>query len=126
MAIAMTKVENPPDRWWPFTYFEQAGENGVYSESIAPGTRFRLKEIRLHFSTAFASTEDFTIAMSSVNGSYFNFKLLSQALNTVRDLIWRPDQPLDFFSDDQIVLGLSQVSAVNLFGIEVHGWSIVG
>ena len=126
MAIALTKVENPPDRWWPFTYFEQAGEDGAYTQAISPGRRFRLKEIRLHFSTAFASVEDFTLAMSSINGSYFNFMLLSQELSGVRDLIYTPDFPLEFFSDDQIILGLSQVSAVNLFGIEIHGWSIVG
>ena len=116
-----------PERWTHFSFFASGGVNGAVTESLNPtGQFFKLAEVRLHFSTAFASVADFIVRLSSAKGSAHNLILLSQALSSVRDLLWQPDQELMMLSDDQIVLSWSQASGVNTAGLNVLGWGVWG
>lgn len=126
--MAFTVQEHQqPERWTHFSFFASGGTNGAVTESLDPaGQFFKLTEVRLHFSTAFVSTQDFTVRISSAKGSAHNLMLLSQALSGVRDLLWQPDQEIQLLSDDQIVFFWSQNSGVNIGGLNVLGWAVLG
>jgi len=96
------------------------------TKSLAPADLWKLEEIRLHFSTAFASAEYLKIRISSIKGSAFNIVILSQSLNGVEDLRVHFSQPLLLFSDDQLIFYISNVSHANVGGLEVIGWAVRG
>lgn len=125
MAFTVQEYQQP-ERWTHFSFFtkQKAGSN---VESLNPdGQFFKLEEVRLHFSSAFASSRDFTIRLSSIKGSEYNLTLLSQALSGIQDLLWQPDRPLVMLSDDQVVFSWTQVSDVNTLGLNVLGWGVLG
>jgi hypothetical protein len=126
--MAFTEVEYQPQRYFNFTYFVATGANGVITESVAPGVKFKVDEIRVHCSSAFASAEDFTVGLVATQGSEHNITLLSQAMNGVLDVLWIADKAnaLPFLSDDTLSINLSLVSATNVVGINVIGWAVRG
>lgn len=124
MAFTANEIQN--QQWVHFSYFASGGANGVISESLAIGEVIQLAEIRVHGSAVFVSVEDFTVYISSVNGSAYNLKLVSQAMNTVQDYLFQPESAMLLLSDDQLVFGLSLASAVNTIGINVIGWAVRG
>lgn len=120
-----------PQRWTQFLFFSSGGADGFVNESIIPGTDFgsipwKLGEVRLHFSVAFASVEDFVIRISSIKGSAYNTLLISQALNGITDMTIHYSDPLLFLSDDQLVITGAMVSATNIYGMEFIGWAAMG
>lgn len=130
--MAFTETENNPARWFDFEYFATNAANGVATGTVAPGVRFRLAEIRVHCSSTFASTEDLTVRLSSINGSQYNLMLVSQAMNGVRDYYRIFAEGADyknaplFLSDDQLIVTLTGVSNINVVGITAIGWAIRG
>lgn len=124
--MAFTEEFHLPQRWSHFHFYTSGKANGAGTESISIGRLWKLQEIRLHFSTAFASVEDLVVRLSAVNGSYFNTLFLSQALNAVQDLWVHYSDPLLFFSDDQLKLTFSMKSNINGWGLEVIGWAVQG
>lgn len=125
MAFTEEYQENP--RWTHFSFYASGGTNGAVSESLSPaGGPFRLHEIRLHFSVIFASTEDFVVRLSAVKGSAHNVVLISQAISDVYDYVWQDSFGMLFLSDDQLVLGWSQASGVNIGGLNIQGWAVFG
>lgn len=124
--MAFSKEYRQPQRWDTFHFYFSGKANGWESQSLAIGKLWALKEVRLHFSSTFASTEDFTVTVSSINGSSFNQILLSEPLNGLRDLIQQFSDPLLYFSDDQLVFGASMKSNINGYGLEVIGWAVRG
>jgi hypothetical protein len=74
----------------------------------------------------FASTEDFVVRLSAIKGSAHNVVLISQAISDVYDYVWQDSFGMLFLSDDQIVLGWSQASGVNIGGLNVQGWAVFG
>jgi hypothetical protein len=125
MAFVAEFQENP--RWTHFSFFASGGTNGAVSESLNPdGAQFRMTEVRLHFSVAFAAVEDFIVRLSSAHGSAHNITLISQALSGLTDYLWQYSQGLHCLSDDQLVMGWSQASGANIGGLNVQGWAVFG
>lgn len=122
----VTEEYQQPQRWTHFSFFDSGGADGVISESLAITDLFKLTEIRIHCSVAFASIEDFTLRLSSVKGSAHNIMLISQAMSGIIDFLWTPDTEMHFLSDDQLVFTISLVSGVNVIGLNVHGWAAQG
>jgi len=112
-------------RWIEFHYFQDGKTDGFDTISIAPSKRFKIIQFRIHLSSAFASVEDFVVYVSSVNGSRYNHKLCSYAMNNTQTFIQGYSSDiLEFFSDDQIVINFSMVSNTNGWGVEVLGWAV--
>lgn len=124
--MAFTEEFIEPSRWTQFSFFASGGTNGAVSESLAPGKKFKLSEIRLHFSVIFSEVEYFVVRLSAAKGSAYNQTFLSQALSDVIDVLYQPDNPLPMLSDDQIVFSWSQASASNIGGLNVQGWAVYG
>lgn len=124
--MAFTEEYYAPERWWDFQFFATGGANGVVSENVAPTTRFKILEFRLHWSSAFASVEDFVVQISSIKGSQYNAILFSEALNGLTDLYVRLSQPMQFLSDDSVNIAMSMASGINIWGLTVVGWAIRG
>lgn len=127
MAFTVQEFQQP-GRWTHFSFFVSGGTNGAVTESLEnPGQqKFKLGELRLHFSTAVASATDLVVRVSSINGSYHNAVLLSLALLGLRDVLLQFSNPYQLLSDDQVVIGWSQKSGVNIGGLNVQGWAVLG
>jgi len=125
--MAFTEVYYQPERWTEFHFFASGGADGAISESVNPGVRWKLKEIRVRLSVAFASVEDLTVRISATQGSAYNHFLKSEAMNGIKQKWYTYDSDgLTFQSDDQMVIALSLVSGQNIIGIEVLGWAVLG
>lgn len=118
-----------PDIWNEFNYYsDETGTDGKLSDSLSSptGNRWQFKELRMHFSTAFASVEDLVIRVSSPRGSYHNFLILSQAMNGSQDLLVQYSSPVWLLSNESIVVEQSMASGANLFGLQITGWAAQG
>lgn len=113
------------DRYDEFHYFATGKVDGWEQQSINIGKRFKFGQLRLHLSSIFASVEDLTVYVSSINGSAYNFKFLSQALNGIQDLIVDFSEYF-FTSGDQMVFNASMKSNTTTWGIEAIGWAVRG
>jgi len=125
MAQSIEYLQN--QRWTEFRYFVDGGADGWEAFSISQDKAFRITEVRLHFSVAFASTEDLTARVSATKGSAFNYNFLSYPISAVSDvIIMYESNGLKFQSDDQVVFGMSMASGTNIYGLEVLGWAAYG
>lgn len=123
--MTIPQDEYQPSRWHEFRFYASGKVDGWEQQSITNTSPYRLREIRLHFSSVFVSTEDLVVYISNVNGSSYNTKVLSQALLNVQDYrITFTSMTLQ--SDDHIVFNGSMVSNVNGWGLEVLGESAHG
>jgi hypothetical protein len=127
--MAFSTEYNGYKRWDDFHFWFSGKANGWEEQSLSfvdDAKGFKVKEVRLHFSTAFASVEDFVMYTSSIKASNFNTIWISEPLNGVRDLVLFFSQPIQLFSDDQLVFTGSMVSNINGYGLEVLGWAARG
>jgi hypothetical protein len=126
MAFSNFTVEEEilAQQWVDFAFFASNNKAGALNLYVSPGKVWKLKEVRVHFSVAFVSVQDFTLNISAAKGSAYNTKLLSQAMNTVQDLIVYYSTPLLFLSDDLLHLSMNAVIST-VRGIEVLGqWAV--
>lgn len=124
--MAFSKDYKAYDRKTDFHFYFSGQADGWESQSLEEGKRIGLKEVRLHFDSTFNSVEDFIVYVSSINGSAYNLKLISEALNGVDDIIVQFSNEIILFSDDQLVFNGSMVSNTHLYGLEALGWSVRG
>jgi hypothetical protein len=125
--MAWSEEVQQPALWSHFSFYASGGTNGAVTESLNPtGKQFRFNELRLHFSVAFASVEDLVVRISATKGSAHNVILLSRALLGLTDILLQLSNAYDLLSDDQVVIGWSQASGVNIGGLNVLGWGIWG
>ena len=115
-----------PSQWEEFSFFGNGGVDGGIIESLVHDERFDFTEVRLHLSSIHASKEDFVVRLSSINGSRHNIVLLSQDMENIQDLVFQPDQSMNFLSGDQLVFSLVIGSGTNNWGLNVKGWSVLG
>lgn len=119
----------PFSRFYDFVYYsDEDGTNGKITESLtSPGGQpWKIGTIKVHLSSVFASVEYLKVYISSVNGSYHNYVILSQLMSGVQDLLVQFSQNFLLHSNDQVIFSWSLVSGVNLFGLEVRGWAVQG
>ena len=124
--MAFTETYLQPQRWSEFAFFVSGGADGAIVESVAPGVPFRLGELGVHCSVAFASVEDLTVRLSAVQGSAHNMMFVSYAINGSTDVLLQYFPEIIFQSDDQLRIALSLASGVNVIGITVKGWAVLG
>jgi len=63
--------------------------------------RFRLHEIRIHLSAAGAAG-DLTATVDAAAGAAYDLQILKQDMTSVTDLVWQPDQIMQFEIGDEI------------------------
>jgi hypothetical protein len=124
--MAFTEKYTDPQRWTNFQFFATGGDDGAITESIAPGKPWRLGEIRFHADSGVVSAIDLILVLSAAQGSVYNMTFFSYAIQGSTDYWFQLSQPMDFLSDDQMILYLSIVSAINVVGITAVGWSARG
>jgi hypothetical protein len=113
--------------WESFHYFKGNSSNGKIEESINPGRRWKLGEVRFYTTSAFRSNEYLIINLSSIKGSSYGYSLLSYLVSGSTSYTFNAaNNPIDFLSDDQVIIKLTSASAVHIMGIEVVGWAVVG
>ena len=132
MAFTRIRLDNQLTN--NFMFFVSGGADGIINENITGGDlgeveHFWIKEIRVHFSTAFASVEALVLKLSdAIIGSAFNQTFLSAAMLGATDYQWIPDtgdnKGLMFNSGDKLGLTLSMKSGINTAGITVIGWAV--
>lgn len=122
--MAFTEEFFGPHRWKEFTFSAKGSAIASFiNETVAMDRKWKLAEVRLHFSTAMGSVKYMTMQISGSDASY-NTKLYSESLNGVQDLIIHYSAPLTFNSDQQLVIGTSVLSVANQYGLQVIGWAV--
>jgi len=126
--MAFTEDTIDVERYWPMHFYMDADviANSSINETITKAKKFRIGDIRLHFSGGVTSAADFMINVSSILGSRFNVQLLSQDIQGSTDVFLHYSSYLQFNSGDHVVFTTSTFSVVNSYGIEVFGWAVVG
>jgi hypothetical protein len=120
--MSFTEKFLPVQRYQYFTFFA-TGSASINVEQFIPSFDFELEKIRLRFSTAFASVQDFMVTVSHHLGSQYNHNLVSQALNGVQDVLFHPDRTIKYHVGDTIQVSILN-SAENAYGLEIAGWAI--
>lgn len=106
-------------------YASQAVAGGSMFEDLNLSHAFELDKIYLHMSGLHVSVEGFTVVLSHHMGSYFNEKLLSQAMLGLQDVIYQPSRTIHLHYGDTLHFSLV-ASTSNFWGLEVSGWAITG
>ena len=128
--MAFTSVRLDSQLWAYFTFYATGGANGGIFENLTGGEitnqYFKITEVRLTLSVVFASVEDFIIKISeAINGSAYNHTFISKAVNGIINYRWVPDHvPTVIVSGDTLGFAMSMKSAINIWGLEVHGWAV--
>jgi len=124
--MALLKEEILPQRWHLFEYYQSFGADGTISDGFCPAKTWRLQEIRIHLSVAFASAEYLIMQLSCGLGSAYNLKFYSTNLSGSTDVFIHYSDPLLFMSGDQLVFELSMGSATNVIGFQFGTWAARG
>ena len=118
------------ERYWPLHFYLDADiipNSGIDdSLNLSTGKKWRLGDIRVHFSQAVVSATDLMINISSILGADYNTKLLSQAIVGIQDIFIHYSSYLQFNSGDTLNITTSTFSVAQTFGIEAFGWAVVG
>ena len=125
--MALTKEEFQPQRWWPVHFYgtNALAGNSALIEEVSVAKRFKVQDIRVHFSTAVASAIDLMIYISSILGSEYNTKLLSQAILGVQNVFIHFSEPLALNSADVLTFSTASFIVANVAGLEVYAWAVV-
>ena len=81
--------------------FRATGAAAIAS-SLTPDGPIELVSVKLHLSAAGGAAENFTVTINSVTSAVYDTVLFSQDMNTVADLFWQPDQPIQIVNSDVI------------------------
>lgn len=120
--MSLSVITQPVSRHNYFTYYGTA--NSDMAESLAPETAFELDTVELHLSVADASVVDFIMQLSSNLGSEYNITYLSQPMFGYTNVVWHIARPFIFMYGDTIDFTLSMVTATNVWGLQIQGWTI--
>lgn len=86
--------------------------------TLAPNTPFQLEEIRVHLSAAAATVENLTVTVDSGTNAVYDVVLLTQAMNTVADVVYQPTRPLFFEKGDEIDVAYANTNT-RTYGLEI-------
>jgi hypothetical protein len=76
--------------------------------------------VKLHLSAVGGAVENFTITEDSVLGAEFDVVHVSQDMNAVADLVWRPeDGPLNLSKGSKLVIAYTNTNA-RTYGLEIE------
>lgn len=124
--MALTEIDVPSSLWWDVVYHGYYGANGAISDSFCPGVPWKLKDIRVKISDAFASIEYLIMKISSVLDSYHNIVFYSLNVSGSTDIFIHYSDPIMFLSDDHLLFELSTVSGVHTLGFIFDVWAAKG
>ena len=126
--MSFTSKYLPVSRHRYFRFFASDGNpaaawDDTMDEQFDPSCGFILGQIRLHLSTAHASVVSFCVVVSHHIDSIYNEMLVSEAMLSVRDIIYEGNPERIFWPGDTFSIGMA-MSASNTFGLTISGWAI--
>lgn len=83
-----------------------------------------LVAVKLHLSAAGGAAEDFTVTIDSATDPVYDTVLFSQDMNTVKDIVWVPPQPIPVMGNDEIDFAYNN-AITRTYGLEVT-YSLIG
>ena len=86
--------------------------------TIAPGVAWQLESIRVHLSAGGAAT-NLTATVDAGAGAAYDVVIATQDMNGVTDYIYKPDFPIPFGPDDELVIAYANGGGAT-YGIEVY------
>lgn len=94
------------------------------SEIFDPSEAFLLKSIRLHLNVPATGGELTGIVSDAIGlSSEYDTKFLAEPMNLLQDLIWTPEEKMEFVDDDSLDLAWSDAST-QTWGLQVR-WEIL-
>jgi hypothetical protein len=125
--MSYTKKELPYSRQKYLTFLATGGSvantGSTMIETWTMSNAFELEKVRLRLSTAHASAVDLMVEISHHLGSYYNHKILSEAMAGKQDVLLQLDPTLKLFQGDAVNASMV-LSAANHYGLEFSGWAI--
>jgi len=92
---------------------------GAVSYTFAPGVPFEINAVKFHIPNGNGGvSENFTITADSPNGWKYDTLYLSQDMLTTQHIVWIPDQPIPFQSDEIIVIEYANTNNY-FYGLEI-------
>lgn len=94
---------------------------GAINTTTAVAAEFRLVQVTCHFSAAPTTSENFVIKLDSSLGAAYDTTLFTQnpSLSAATDLVFIPDDSLDFFVGDEIVVTFTNTDA-RTYGLTIY------
>ena len=121
MALALIAgVATAEDLWRTAierVYVERATGSGAVATTLAPGKAFQLLEVRVHLSSASATSENLRITMDAGAGAAYDSVLYSEDMDTVADLVVTFTDRY-FSSTDELDIAWTNTDA-RTFGLEI-------
>ena len=77
-----------------------------------------IKEVRVHLSSASATSENLVISVDSRHGSAYDVVLVTQDMNTVQNLAWSPDGIIHMEEGDKLLVTWANTNT-RTWGLEV-------
>lgn len=74
--------------------------------------------VKLHLSANGGAVENFTVTVDSASGSAYDTLLFSQDMNTVRDILWLPNQPIPIVDSDEVDIAYANTNT-RTYGLKV-------
>lgn len=88
--VVMASTALAEDAWkttYDRVHTAVATGSGAMAVNVDPNKAFKLLEMRVHLSSASATSEDLTITLDSGAGAAYDVELYSKDMNTVVDLV---------------------------------------
>jgi len=86
--------------------------------SLTPTRPIDLICVKLHLNIAGGVAENFTVTINSATDAAYDTNLFSQDMNTVKDVLWLPNQPIPIVNNDVIDFAYANSNA-RTYGLEV-------
>ncbi len=74
--------------------------------------------VKLHLTETGGTAESFTVTINSATDPAYDTIIFSQDMNTVKDLMWVPDQPIPVVEKDAIDFAYTNTNS-RTYGLEV-------
>ena len=98
----------------------QRATGGVaLASTLAPGHSFELLEVNLHLGAASATAENFTATVDAYGGAAYDVVIYSKDMNTITNVVWRPEPNLIFSATDEIDFAWANTNT-ETYGLEIR------
>ena len=97
---------------------QRATGSAALASTLAPGHSFELLEVKLHLNGASSTSENFTATVDAAGGAVYDVILYAKDMNTLTNVVWRPEPNLIFSATDEIDFAWANTNT-KTYGLEV-------
>ena len=93
---------------------------GAAAVSIAlDAGQVQIERIEVHLSAAGGAAENLVVKLDALAGAAYDVVYLTEDMDTVTDIVFQPDRPLEFVNGDKLVITYTNTNT-RTYGISVY------